>query len=286
MNRFYTLRTPFFSPDDLGGGAPAAGGDTSAPAPQPATTTAAPDTTGQTNVNTPSPVNQGNQPEPSWLRGRLEETRAAARREAEAAYNQRYAQQQAQFEAVQRQLHALVGVTPQEDPEIATVRAQFSKLYPGLAALEQRAQDLTGLLEQSQDVNAVTQHHWANYGRQTMDRLYDAAAKSMGGPLNDEAKRALHTAFTGYVSSSPEAGARYAQDPTIVDDFWQMFSGSFIEPVRRSAQAGVQSQTAPRAIPQDTPAGVPGTQQAPKPGSLDERVAGAWASFNAFRNNK
>lgn len=285
MNRFFTIRTPFFSPDDLGGGAPApTASDTTVTSPQPATTTAQPDTTGL-NVNTPSAVNTQNQPEPSWLRGRLEETRASAVRQYQQQHQQELANMRAQYEATQRQLHALVGVGPQEDPEVATVRSQFAKLYPGLAKLEERAQELAGIVDQRGDIDAVTQHHWASYGRQTMDRLYDSAAKTMGGPLSDDAKRALHTAFSGYVSSSPELGARYAQDPTIVDDFWQMFSGNFIEPVRRTAQAGIQQQTQSRNIPQDTTGGIPGVQQPPKPGSLDERVAGAWTSFNAFRTN-
>jgi len=242
----------------------------------------------------PSPAIQGTpaaspttqqQPEPSWLRGRLQETREAAVRAAQTQWEQERRIMQAQFEAQQAQLHALVGVSPQEDPEVSAVRSQFQRLYPGLAQLEQRAKDVLGVVERSGDIDSQTKHYWSNYGRQTMDRLYDMAGKSLGSPIGDDAKRALHAAFSGYIASSPEATNRYMQDPALVEEFWSQFETNFIGPVRRTTNATVQSNVQNRNLPQDTPSGAPQVGVNPvKPVDLDERTAMAWASYSANRN--
>lgn len=288
MNRFYSIPTPFYSPDDFGGGgSPSpAPSDIGAPASTPASTSAIPDPTGTPNGNPNPAATVQAQPEPSWLRGRLDETRRSAERASEARWQTERAQLQAQYEATQRQLHAIVGVTPQEDPNVSQVRDQFNKLYPGLAKLEDRAAQLLEMQERMGNVDTMTQHHWASWGRQSMDRLYGLAEKSIGSGLSDGQKSALHQAFMGFVSSSPEIGQRYAEDPTLVDEYWQNFAGAFIDPIRRTANSNVQFNTAPRNILQDTPAGIPNVQAAPRPGNLDERVAGAWASYNAHTAKK
>jgi hypothetical protein len=112
-----------------------------------------------------------------------------------------------------------------------------------------------------------------------MDRLFEQAQTSLGGPLTDEGKRTLHAAFTGFVSSSPELTARYINDPTIVQDFWKAFNSSFIDPARRMASATVANR-AGTALPQDTPGGAPRATPGPKLESLDERVAAGWALYN------
>ena len=256
----------------------AAPSDNGAPSPSPAIAdpSATPGATPQAPVTAPTPQSQ---PEPSWLRGRLQETRDAAIRQANERWQAERQQMQAQFEATQRQLHAIVGVTPQGDPEVTAIKAQFEKLYPGLAKLEQRAQDLEGLVERSGDVTQQTRHYWTAYGRQQMDKLFDSASKSLGSPLTDEGKRALHAAFSGYVQSSPTLIERYGEDPSMVDEFWQNFSGAFIDPARRSAAATVETQTQHRAFPQDTPSGAPQMSPAPRPGSAEDRMAGAWTTY-------
>jgi hypothetical protein len=262
-----------------------AGGDTSAPTSEPTISaqSAVPEATPQAPVAAPTPQSQ---PEPSWLRGRLQETREAAIRQANEQFARERTQMQSQYEAVQRQLHAIVGVTPQEDPEVSAVRNQFQKLYPGLSQLEQRAQDILNTIEQSGSIETQTRHYWGDYGRRTMDGLYDLANKSLGGNLSEEGKRALHASFSGYVASSPELVERYMTDPTLVQEFWQQFEKSFIGPVRRTSAANVQTQTQNRNLPQDTPSGAPqiGGNQGPRPKDLDERAAMAWASFNANRS--
>lgn len=223
--------------------------------------------------------------EPSWLKGRLEETRQAALRQANEAYTRREAEAAARYNQIQSQLHALVGVTPPADPQAENVRQQFAALYPGLSRIEERADQLMQVLERAGDLESQTTHYWQSYGRQTMSRLFEKASESLGGNLSDDAKRQLHSAFTGYVSSSPELTARYTNDPTLVDEFWNAFTSSFVNPARRASAAAPENR-ALTPLPSNSPSGAPALQQAPKPENLDQRAAQGWAAYQHAILNK
>lgn len=256
--------------------APAAAPTPAASAPQSATP-AAP-ATSPTSGTPQAPATGA--PGDGWVPSyRLREVREAAARELNEKYAAEKAAYEQQIGQIRSQLQALVGVQPPANPEIDAVRHQFAQLFPKLAALEERGEDVLGLLERAGDLESQSTHYWQNYGRQSMDRLFAKAEAAYGAPLTDGAKRALHSAFTGFVSSSPELTARYAQDPTIVDDFFADFTSSFIDPARRVATAGAAAR-AGSAIPQDTPAGAPPISTGPKPANLDERVAAGWALYN------
>lgn len=210
---------------------------------------------------------------------RIRETREAALREAQTRYESQIAAQRAETERYQAQLRALVGVTPPANPEVDAVREQFAKLYPGLAKMEAKAAEMEALLERGGDLEAQNNHYWQSYGRQTMDRLFSGTETALGGALTEEGKRQLHASFVGFVGSSPELTARYASDPTIVDDFVRQFTSNFIDPVRRAASAGVVAR-APGALPQDSPSGSPMRAPSPAFQSLDDRVAAGWAKLN------
>lgn len=212
---------------------------------------------------------------------RLRETREAATREANQSFAAREAAIRAEAENYKQKLQALVGVNPpQQNPEVAAVRAQFAQLYPGLVKMEERAAQLEQLLERAGDLESQNDHYWQSYGRQTMDRLFNSFSETLGAPLTDEGKRQLHSSFVGWVQSSPELTARYSSDPTIVNDFVKAFTASFIDPVRRTATAGVAGRAAATtAIPRDTPAGAPRATPAPSLGNLDERANAAWALY-------
>jgi len=220
--------------------------------------------------------------EPSWLKGRLEETRQAAFRQAAQQQQQLQAQYEARLQQVQQQLHALVGVTPPANPEVESVRQQFGQLYPGLTRIEERANEVLGILERAGEQESQTNHYWQSYGRQTLNRLYEQAATSLGSPLTEEGKRQLHASFTGYVASSPELTSRYANDPTLVGDFWRAFTSSFVDPVRRASSTAVVDRTA-TLLPSDSPGGAPRVPAPPKMEGLDERSAQAWAQYQATR---
>lgn len=215
---------------------------------------------------------------------RIRETREAAIREAQSQWAQREAEIRAEADRYRQQLQAVVGVTPPPNPEVAAIRNQFSQLYPGLAKIEERAAQLEQLLERAGDLESQTDHYWQSYGRQTMDRLFTRFSETMGSPITDEGKRQLHSAFVGWVQSSPELSQRYSSDPTIVEDFVKAFTSSFIDPVRRAATAGVVGRaTGTPALPQDTPSGAPRATPAPHLGGMDDRAAAAWAQYEATK---
>jgi hypothetical protein len=112
--------------------------------------------------------------------------------------------------------------------------------------------------------------------------LFSHASESLGAPLTDEGKRQLHSSFVGFVQSSPEMTERYANDPTIVEEFWKAFTSSFIDPARRAASAVVQTRTGV-GVPQDRPGAPAPVTPGPKPKDLDERTAMAW---NLYQQNK
>lgn len=254
------------------------GSDISAPA-QPAATPQAP--AAQPATPAAAAPASGAPPQEGWVPSyRLREAREAAAREAQQTYAQQMQQIRAEAEQYKRQLYSLVGVQPPQNPEIAAVRSQFSQLYPGLARMEENAARLEELLERSGNLEQQNEHYWKSYGRQTVDRLFDEAGKSMGSPLSDEGKRMLHTSFLGWVSSSPELTERYANDPTIVQDFLKGFGSSFFDPIRRTATASIPGR-ANVALPQDSPSGAPRVPGPPQPKDLDERVAQGWAMLQS-----
>jgi len=250
-------------------GTPAAG-DTSAPVATP------------TPVATPAPAISAPQDDRStWVPPyRLRETREAAVREASNAFAQREAEIRREADEYRRQLHALVGVQPPQNPEIDAVRKQFGQLYPGLSKMEEKAAQLEQLLDRAGDLESQNAHYWQSYGRQSVDRLFTKTAEALGTPLSDEGKQFLHSSFVGWVQASPERADRYSNDPSIVDDYVKVFSSNFVDPSRRTANAGIPGR-ANIPSPQDTPGGAPRIPAPPQPKDLDERVARGLAMYNA-----
>lgn len=246
------------------------------------TSNVAPSATGPTSSTQPSATDGGRE---GWVPSyRVRETREAAIREAQSQFAQERAAAQAELARYKAQVQALTGVTPQpidQDSQRASqIKDEFFKLFPKFRVLEERFDDFEAALGKTQDYEAQVQHYWQTYGAQQMDRLFDHATKDLGAPLDGEGKRLLHSAFTGFLNSSPELAARYGQDPTLVDEFWKVFSAGFINPARRGAAAAtVNRATGAPAIPRDVPGGAPVVSQAPKPANLDERVANAWQQY-------
>ena len=210
---------------------------------------------------------------------RIREIRESAQRQ----YAEAHAQHQAQLEHYQNQIRALVGATPPPNTEHEAVRQQFSQLYPGLAKVETFADKLESYASKMEELESAVDYIWRNHGRQSMDRIFKHAEESLGAPINDEGKRALHAAFTGWVQSSPEYSQRYVDDPELVNEFWKTLSSTLVDPARRNA-AVAATQRVPQGLPQDRPAGVPAPPGPPKPSGLDERANMAWVQFQQERN--
>jgi hypothetical protein len=247
----------------------------------PASTPATPGVSAQSVATPQAPQVPATEDRSNWVPPhRIRETREAAIREYSQRANQEIAQAREEARRYQQQVHALTGVTPPQNPEIQAVRDQFGGLYPGLSKLEAKAAQLEALLEQAGNIESQTEHYWQSYGRQTMDRVFELAEKSLGSALNDEGKRHLHSSFVGWVQSSPENSARYANDPTIVNDFWNQFTSTFIDPARRAASAQVAGRAAAvQGLPNNDPSGAVATSQPAKFQSLDDRAAAGWQRY-------
>ena len=217
---------------------------------------------------------------------RLREVREQAVREAQHLVAEREAFYRAQTEQLQNQVRALTGVAPLEDPQIAVVREQFGQIFPGLMRLEEQADQLLQAPKQTQDVEALQKYIYEQHAMKSVERLYDLAEKTFSAHLNDASKDALHAAFAGFVSASPERVDRYLRDPSLVNEFWQNFSAALIDPARRIASAAIQTAGAPRAIPQDTPGGVPRPVPPAPPANIDERMVNAWTNYKTIVQNR
>lgn len=194
----------------------------------------------------------------------------------------REAQYQAQMAQYQNQVRALAGVGPSPDPEVEEIRSRFGQVFPGLSRIESRAEQLEKYMERVADLEAAVDHIWQNHGRQSLDRVYKHAEDTLGSPLTDDGRRALHAAFAGWIQSNPEYQQRYVEDPGVVDEFWKTLSSTLVDPARRASAAATAARV-PGALPQDTSAGAPAPMAAPKPSGLDERAKLAFQMFQAER---
>lgn len=293
MKRFFAVSSPLFDNfDDMGGGpAPSpAGSDISAPSPSPATPdhNAAPSATPIGGAPAAKPqVPDGYVP--SY---RIRETREQYERQVQAAqqqWAQREAQYRSEMDAIRKQLHAVIGVQPvnEEQQQIQAIQEQFKKVFPDLAALNERAKDVQALLERSGEFQNVVQYQYQAHGRQALNRLFDMAKTSLGHELSDAAKQRLGTSFVGHLQSDPALLERFGYDPTVVEEFWNDFENNFIGPVRRSQVADVQRAIDTRPpVPRDTPAPIAPIPGPPKAKDLDESTNRAWAAFNAAKQGR
>jgi hypothetical protein len=219
---FALALSPYFD-EEGGGGAPAAPGDNvGAPAPS------AP-------VAPVSPQFSYKEDRSNWVPshvGRQQSEKFAAER----------AQIQAQLQFERERVAALSGTKFQApaDPEQDGIRAQFAKLYPGLAKMESMAEkfekiaafDFDGL-KQSQEQS------WTAHGNQVLQTLATKVKAAYGGAeLTPKALKRITTAFVHEVRDEPEMRDRYdAGDLTIIDDFIKDYTSGVLDPYRRSTSA-------------------------------------------------
>lgn len=266
--------------DDVIGTVDTSSPSISSPAPAPAIEGAPVAQPTITTAPTSQPPATGGAPDGYVPSYRLREAREQAQRQFQSEFAAKEASIRAESDRYRQQVLALTGVQAPPNPEIQQVKGQFSSLYPGVSKLEDRAEEILAILERQGDLESQNQHYWKTYGQQTMDRVFSKTSEALGGPLTDEGKRQLHASFVGFVQSSPELTNRYANDPTIADDFVKAFTSSFIDPVRRTAATAVQGRAAFGAsLPQDTPSGAPRVAPGPQPRNLDERADAAWTLY-------
>jgi hypothetical protein len=269
---------------DAGGGNPSAAAPTTPATPASASTGAPAAAPATPSASQPPATGGSDDRVPSY---RIRETRDQVTRQLTDQFNAERAQLKREMEQYQAQVRALVGVNPpQAQTEEEAIRAQFNKLFPGLAKMESNQEVYERLAEQADQLRVTTENYWSNHGRQTMDTLFKQAETDLGAPLNQTAKGILHGSLVSWLQADPARAARYETDPSIVNDFWKEYQSSLIEPSRRSVAAGVAGRAAAVAtLPQNpVSGGVPTSQPAALPKGLDDKANLAWARFQQIRN--
>ena len=259
--------------------------DISAPAPAPAIPGPSAPAVGATSAIAPQAPATGAAPdvEPSWLRGRLQETRQSASRERDQYWQSQANLLQERYESqinqLRSQVQALAGVTPPDTSEAAQVREQFAKLFPEQVELGKRSEAINQMLERQSEMDQMIEQHWGLHAQRSVNQLYELAEASLGGPLAQEGKERLHAFLIGVIQTNPQMQERYLRDPNFITDVWKSFSSTFIDPVRRATTTAAV-QRVPGNLPQDTPSGAPQATPPPKFNSLDERMAAGLALYN------
>jgi len=167
-------------------------------------------------------------------------------RKQRQAYEQQVAAITSERDQERRRVQALAGVNPQsgEEVEAEQIRAKINQLYPVLGKLTDTQVDrLLKLADSGDSLEQATNHHWATHGRQMLESVVTAAAKSFGGKLSDRQTSRLKAAYVQEAENSPEFLARHEQgDPTLIDEFIKDWNEDWFEPAKRNAQAGAVNQ--------------------------------------------
>lgn len=250
----FRVTLPFFDDGNPGGspaapaapaGAPAGGGNPGAPAPAPSGSPAAP-------AAQPQAQPKGftyKEDRSNWVPSHVVRQRT---QELERLKQEHFAAQQ--------RIAALAGVqgpTAPVDPEVAAIREQFSKMFPGLAKLEgmqEKLEKIAGFDFENigKSVEQVNNRMWENHGNQMSRILLDKAKDIYGGSdLGDKAKGRLINAFVWELQNDDELRGRYeAGDTSVLDEFLNDYKGTNLEPYRKTtAAAAAPNLLAARRLP-------------------------------------
>jgi hypothetical protein len=172
------------------------------------------------------------------------------------------------------------------DPRLERVREGFLKAFPEIAEmieLAKRRQDIEGLLERGQDLDAVTQAEWRRLADATRTNLFTSYASQMLGAgktdadLSEQQKKELVADFASFLRSDPKLAQRYESgDSTLVGEYLNR-ARSLWAPVQREAVAGTFARMP--AAPSEGPSGGapagnrPGAPSGPQ--SNDDRMDSA-----------
>lgn len=240
----FRLALPLHDPNDPGG-TPAASAAASVPAATP--------TGGQPSAPAPGAPATVTPPTPpaapafTYKEDRSKWVPSHVVRERTEAYEK--VQRELDYE--RRRVAALSGVTmpTAADPESDAVRAQFAKLYPGLAKLEAMADKLEKAGNFDYDgIRSSQQQVWDRTANQVLQTLADKVKSTYGGgELPPKTLQRITTAFISEVENDPEMRARYeAGDGSLIDDFIKDYTGSVLDPFRRASAATAAANADPR----------------------------------------
>jgi hypothetical protein len=140
-----------------------------------------------------------------------------------------------------RRVAALAGiqVPSAEDAEVEQIRAQFARVFPGLAKLtDDQIETILSNAGTAQTLQQTVAHHWENHGRSMLEGLESEVADTIGGTLSDRQKRALATAYIAAAEADPEFLKRHNRgDKALLKEFAKDWLDDWYEPARRSVTA-------------------------------------------------
>jgi hypothetical protein len=180
---------------------------------------------------------------------------------------------------------------------VREARGAFAEVMPGLASLEDRAQDIAALpdkitqIEQTlADIAAQLEFGWRRDGRQSLSDIQGRLVKELGvDKLNPFQQRTISGAFQAWLEDDSTNARldRYAyRDPGLFDEFMNDWKSGFADPYRRLAQAGGGGGPNAARLPAAPAQGsvVPSQNgQAGKPLTEDEVHDRAYRGFMAAR---
>jgi len=169
---------------------------------------------------------------------------------------------------------ALGIVQPENDQEMAGIRAQFAKVFPKLASLdaleELSAEDLRDLIANSKQIKSTADHYWVEKGQQVVDTIAAEISKEIGGELNDEQYDEIAHAYVRYVAKGGDAmRQRHEREPLkVAKEFAAKYTERWFAPARRKVSQQAATRFG-RPVPQGT-RGAPVVTQKPKIDFNDE----------------
>ena len=168
-------------------------------------------------------------------------------RRARQELETRFRNTEAQYTEAQRRVAALAGVnTPSaEEAEIEQVRAQFARIFPGLAKLTDAQIDkLLQTSTRTDTMEAAAVHHWESHGRAMVDSLTAEVSEALGGgELTERQTKALARAYVAEAESDPEFLKRHERgDRALIKEFAKQWVEDWYEPARRRVTADAVNQ--------------------------------------------
>lgn len=188
-------------------------------------------------------------------------------RRARQAYEKRIAELEASHAASEKRVRALAGVEPKsdEEAEAETIKAQFTKMFPALARLdnEELVEAINGLLQQSQSKSDIEAQYWQDRAQQMVGGVIEAVEKEFG-ELTPRQQQKVKQAYGMRAHEDPEFLARHERgDKTLIAEF----AAEYIEDTYEPARKRQQQKEAERFRP--VPGGRDRTVAGSKPKSID-----------------
>jgi hypothetical protein len=183
------------------------------------------------------------QKDPAWDRERTGlQADLKKERKARQDFENKSRELESRLQSEIKRVQALAGVNPtsDEETEAEEIRQRFTKLFPGLAKLNdsQMFEKLEKLLGMSDALERTTQHYWGKHGTGVLSQIEKKIAEEVGKPLTDRQIKAIRSRYVIEAENNPEFAQRHEDDPDkVVEEFTKEWIEDWFEPARRKFTA-------------------------------------------------